>query len=78
MLDDPGLSIQAHGFVGGRVVLSDAVAALGDQLLDQLGAGSLVLDQHDTRIKQALLLAHAPQPGWGFLWVGRFDAPAPL
>jgi hypothetical protein len=34
------------------------MAALGNQLLDQLGAGSLVLDQHLDRTEQALLLAH--------------------
>ena len=34
------------------------MAALGDQRLDQLGARSLVLDQHLGRIEQVLLLAH--------------------
>jgi hypothetical protein len=34
------------------------MAALGDQLLDQLGARGLVLDRHHARIEQALLLAH--------------------
>jgi hypothetical protein len=32
------------------------VAALKDELLDQLGARGLVLDQHDSRIEQFLLL----------------------
>ena len=30
---------------------------LGNQFLDQLGTGRLVLDQHDVGIEQALLLA---------------------
>jgi hypothetical protein len=34
------------------------MAAIGDQLLDQLGARSLVLDQHLVRMEQAMLLAH--------------------
>jgi hypothetical protein len=34
------------------------VGAFGDQLPDQLGAGALALDQHATRIEQALLLVH--------------------
>jgi hypothetical protein len=33
------------------------VEPLGDQLLDQLGTGRLVLNQHDVGIKEALLLA---------------------
>jgi hypothetical protein len=35
-----------------------AVAAVGDQLLDQLGARGLVLDQHFVRSEQPLLVAH--------------------
>jgi len=31
---------------------------VGDQLLDQLGAGGLVLDQHDTGAQPLVLLAH--------------------
>ena len=34
------------------------VQALLDQLLDQLGAGGLVLNEHLARVEQALLLAH--------------------
>ena len=34
------------------------MAALGDQLLDQLSARGLVLDQHDVGIEHAVLLAH--------------------
>ena len=44
--------------------------ALGDQLLDQLGAGGLVLDQHDTRPECITLLAHRA------LQFGIFHAPA--
>ena len=47
-----------HDLVAGRLVARDAVAAIGDQLLDQLGARGLVLDQHYVRTEQALLLAH--------------------
>src|ERR1700751_3984142 len=58
VLDDRGLRVQTHGLVAGRLVTGDAVAAIGDQFLDQLGAGGLVLDQHHGRTEQALLLAH--------------------
>ena len=58
VLDHRGLRVQAHDLVGGRLVAGDGMAALGDQLLDQLGARGLVLDQHDVGIEQALLLAH--------------------
>src|SRR4249920_3812709 len=46
VLDHPGLRMQPHDLVAFRLVAGDAVAAVGDQLLDQLGTGSLVLDQH--------------------------------
>src|SRR5271167_1103841 len=36
------------------------VQTFGDQLLDQLGAGGLVLDQHDTGPTPLVLLAHRP------------------
>ena len=52
VLDHRGLRVQAHDLVAGRLVARDAMAALGDQLLDQLGARGLVLDQHDARIEQ--------------------------
>src|SRR5271155_4045419 len=39
-------------------VARDTMAATLDQLLDQLSARSLVLNQHDGRIEQALLLAY--------------------
>jgi hypothetical protein len=55
VLDYRGLSVHAHGLVAGRLVARHAMAALGDELLDQLGARGLVLDQHDTRIEQVLL-----------------------
>ena len=58
VLDYRGLRVQTHGLVAGRLVPGDAVATIGDQLLDQLGAGGLVLDQHHDRIEQPLLLAH--------------------
>jgi hypothetical protein len=58
VLDHRGLRIETHDLVAGRLVARDAVAAVGDQLLDQLGARGLVLDQHFVRTEQALLLAH--------------------
>src|SRR5437868_12344489 len=57
-LDYSGLRIQTHDLVGGRLVAGDAMAAVGDQLLDQLGARGLVLDQHLVRTEQAELLPH--------------------
>jgi len=42
------------------------VATLNDQLLDQLRAGGLVLDQHLSRRKQRLLLAHGALERWVF------------
>ena len=53
VLDHRGLRVHAHDLVTGRLVARDAVAALGDQLLDQLGARGLVLDQHFGRTEQA-------------------------
>ena len=38
VLDYSGLRIKTHDLVGGRLVAGDAMAAVGDQLLDQLGA----------------------------------------
>src|SRR6516162_11054154 len=58
VLDHRGLRMHAHDLVGGRLVPRHTIAAILDQLLYQLGARSLVLDQHDIRSKPALLLAH--------------------
>ena len=49
--------MQAHDFVTCRLVPLDTVAAVGGQLLDQLGTRGL-LDQHFVGPEQALLLAH--------------------
>ena len=57
-LEDRGLRMQTHGLVAGRLVPRGAMAAVGDQLLDQLSARGLVLDQYNARTEQALLLAH--------------------
>jgi hypothetical protein len=38
VIDYSGLRIKTHDLVGGRLVAGDAMAAVGDQLLDQLGA----------------------------------------
>jgi hypothetical protein len=46
-----GLRVQARDLVGGRLGAGDGMAALGDQLLDQLGARGLVLNQHDNRLE---------------------------
>jgi hypothetical protein len=43
-----------------RLVTGDRMHAVGDQLLDQLGAGRLVLDQYDISHKSFALLAHRP------------------
>ena len=50
---------RAHDLVGSPLVPGDGVAALPRQLLDQLGARGLVLDQHDTRAQPFVLLAHS-------------------
>jgi hypothetical protein len=42
-----------HNLVAVRLVAGDAVTPVGDQFLDQLGARSLVLDQHLGRLEQA-------------------------
>jgi len=39
-------------------IAGDRMQAVGDQLLDQLDAKSLVLDQHDTRLERLALLAY--------------------
>jgi hypothetical protein len=49
--------MQAHDLVTCRLVPLDTVAAVGGQLLDQLGTRGL-LDQHFVGPEQALLLAH--------------------
>jgi hypothetical protein len=49
VLDHRGLRVQAHDLVACRLIACDAVAAIGDQLLDQLGTRGLVLDQHFVR-----------------------------
>src|SRR5437763_17221120 len=54
----PGLRMQPHDLVGCRLVSRDTVAAIGDQLLDQLGARGLVLDQHELVLEEALRLEH--------------------
>jgi hypothetical protein len=62
VLDHRGLGVHAHRLVAGRLIARHAVAAVFDQILDQLGARGLVLNQHDARIEQFLLLAHcAPE-----------------
>ena len=58
VFDHRGLRVQAHRLVNGRLVTRDSMAAIGDQFLDQLGTGSLVLDQHDSYAMPVLLLAH--------------------
>src|SRR4051794_18361564 len=58
VLDHCGLGVHAHRLIAGRLIARHAMAALEDELLDQLGARGLVLDQHDSRIEQFLLLAH--------------------
>jgi hypothetical protein len=57
VLDHRGLRM--HDLVACRLITRDAAAVLGDQLLDQLGARGLVLDQHFVGAEQALLLRTA-------------------
>jgi hypothetical protein len=65
ILDDRSLRVHAHRLLVGRLVARDAMAALGDQIVDQLGARGFVLDQHDAGLEQVLLLAHRAK---SFLW----------
>jgi hypothetical protein len=55
VLDRRGLRVHAHGLVAGRLIARDAMTAICDQILDQLGARGFVLDQYDARIEQVLL-----------------------
>src|SRR5205814_8177396 len=64
VLDNRSLCVQTQGLVAVRVVAGDTVAAIMDQLLDQLGPGGLVLDQHLARTEQPLLLAHGALQRW--------------
>jgi hypothetical protein len=70
VLDHRGLRVHAHHLVAMRAVAGDGVEVLGDQLLDQLGAGGLVLDQDDGRAEPLAVLAHRA------LQLGVFHAPA--
>ena len=70
VLDHRGLRVHTHDFIGLRLIAGDGVEAVGNQLLDQLGARGLVLDQHDTGAKQRVLVAHRA------LQLGVFHAPA--
>ena len=55
-----------HDFIGLRLIAGDGVEALSDQVLDQLGARGLVLDQHDTAPQPRMLLAHRALQLWVF------------
>jgi len=63
-------SLGGYGGLGLRLMAADGVQALGDELLDQLGARGLVLDQYHARRKRRALLAHRA------LQFGVFHAPA--
>src|SRR5215472_7649270 len=71
VLDHRGLGMHAHDLVGGWLIPGHTITALPDQLLDQLGARSLVLDQHNIRPEQPLLLPDRA------LEVRIFEPPAP-
>ena len=58
VLDHCRLRVHAHDLVLTRLVAGGGVEAIGDQLLDQLGARGLVLDQHDTGAVERVLVAH--------------------
>jgi len=70
VLDHRGLRVHAHDLVRLRLVTADGVQTLGHQLLDQLGARGLVLDQDDISLEGRALLAHRA------LQFGVFHAPA--
>jgi hypothetical protein len=70
VLDHCGLGVHADDVVLIRLIAGDRMKTLGDQFLDQLGAGSLVFDQHDIRVESLALLAH------GALQLGVFHASA--
>ena len=56
--DHGGLRVQAHDFVARGRVGGDGVEPFGDELLDQLGAGGLVLDEDDLGAVERGLVAH--------------------
>ena len=58
VLDHCGLREHPHDLVGLRLIAGDRVEALADQLLNQLGARGLILDQHDIGADSLVLLAH--------------------
>jgi hypothetical protein len=58
VLNHRGLRVQPHDLLAVRLVARDAVAVLGDQLLDPLGAGGLVLDLPRHWRRTPLLLAN--------------------
>ena len=70
VLDHRGLRVHAHDLIGLWLVAGDRVQTLGHQLLDQLGAGRLILDQHHARREGLGLLADRA------LQFGIFHAPA--
>src|SRR5215472_1513552 len=56
ILNQAGLRVHAHCLLAGRLAPRDTMAAIRDQVLDQLCSRGLVLDQHDSRTKKPLLL----------------------
>ena len=58
VLDHAGLRVHAHCLLDGRLAARDAMAAIRNQVLDQLCSGGLVLDQHNIRTKLPLLVEH--------------------
>jgi len=57
VLDHRGLRKHAHDLIRLRLVTGHRMHAFGGRLLDQLGAGRLVLDQHDMSRNSFALLA---------------------
>src|SRR5215831_10474398 len=51
ILNQASLRVHAHCLLTGRLAARDAMAAIRDQVLDQLCSRGLVLDQHDSRTK---------------------------
>jgi hypothetical protein len=58
VFDHRRLRVHARDFVRSRLVAGDGVQFILHQLLDQLGVGGLVFDQHDICLEGLALLTH--------------------
>jgi hypothetical protein len=60
VLDDRRLRMEPHDLLAFRFIAGGSVEPVGDQFLDKLSTGSLVLDQHDVGIEEGFA-ARAPR-----------------